>query len=390
MSGDGYVELGIVYEHTNRADAFPGLIAEAKAAGADEVSIRFLQALDHRRAGRFAEGAAALAVVPATLQPVHRAQLLGQFHDRLGDADAAFAAFGEMNRIAALDSSDPLGRAAAYRDLIRSHHALVTPRWFASWRQAARPLDRPSPVFLVGFPRSGTTLLDTMLLGHPRAVVLEEMGLIHKVEGAGGTTERLAELDAGEIDRLRQVYFEEVARYVELKPDSVLIDKNPMQLNKVPIIHRLFPDARFILALRHPCDVVLSCFITAFRLNNAMSNFLALETAAQTYALSFDYWERCREVIPIAVHAIRYEQVVADAEAELRPLFDYLGLDWRDEALDHQRIAAERGNVRTASYAQVTEQLYTRASGRWRRYAHQLEPIMPLLAPWAERYGYGI
>lgn len=385
---DAYVELAILYEHINRIEALAALIAEADAASVDTGAVQFLRALDHWRAGRFAEGAEALAAVPETMQPVHRAQFLGQLYDRLGNANAAFAAFGEMNRIAALDSTAPLARAESYRQQLRDDRALVTSDWYRSWSAPAPALGRPSPVFLVGFPRSGTTLLDTMLLGHPRAVVLEEVGLIVTVENAGGTIDRIAGMDAAEIGRLREVYFAEVAKHGELKPDSLLIDKNPMQLTKLPIIHRLFPDARIILALRHPCDTVLSCYITAFRLNNAMANFLTLETAAETYDLSFGYWEQCRATMPLDFHAIHYENMVADAGAELRPLFDFLGLDWREETLDHQRTAAERGNVRTASYAQVTEPLYKHASGRWRRYAPQLASVMTLLSPWIARFGY--
>lgn len=163
-----------------------------------------------------------------------------------------------------------------------------------------------------------------------------------------------------------------------------------MNMNKVPLIYRLFPDARFILALRHPCDVVLSCFIATFKLNNAMANFLDLDTAAQTYDLSFRYWETCRALLPIRVRTVRYEDVVADSGVTLRPVFDDLGLDWREDVLDHQKTAAARSSIRTASYAQVTEPIYARAVGRWKRYRAALEPVLPTLAPWVERFRYAL
>jgi hypothetical protein len=93
-------------------------------------------------------------------------------------------------------------------------------------------------------------------------------------------------------------------------------------------------------------------------------------------------------LFPIASHAVRYERLVEDPRAELQPLVTWLGLDWNDRLLAHEETAKERGRVKTASYAQIGEKLYTRASGRWRRYADQLAPVMPILAPWADRMGY--
>ena len=89
-----------------------------------------------------------------------------------------------------------------------------------------------------------------------------------------------------------------------LTPGKLLVDKNPLSLNALPLINRLFPDAKIILALRHPCDVVLSCYITwNFKLNDAMSNFLRLDTAAELYDLSFSYFEKARELIGLPVHS---------------------------------------------------------------------------------------
>jgi hypothetical protein len=102
------------------------------------------------------------------------------------------------------------------------------------------------------------------------------------------------------------------------------------------------------------------------------------------------YWHRAEEVFPLKVHRFRYENMIADRQGELAPLVEYLGLEWDDGLLDHRSAAAERGYVSTPSYAQVTEKLYTRASGRWQRYRRELEPVMPTLRPWVERLGYSV
>jgi hypothetical protein len=127
-----------------------------------------------------------------------------------------------------------------------------------------------------------------------------------------------------------------------------------------------------------------------FTLNFAMRSFTDLHEAAHTYDAVFRAWHRAGELFPIASHAVRYERLVEDPRAELQPLVTWLGLDWNDRLLAHEETAKERGRVKTASYAQIGEKLYTRASGRWRRYADQLAPVLPILAPWAERMGYDV
>jgi hypothetical protein len=92
--------------------------------------------------------------------------------------------------------------------------------------------------------------------------------------------------------------------------------------------------------------------------------------------------------MPMPTHTVVYENVVADRESELRKLFDFLGLDWHDAVLDHQKTALGRGRIKTASYAQVVEPIYTRSAGRWQKYRKHLEPVFPVLAPWIEKFGY--
>jgi hypothetical protein len=92
--------------------------------------------------------------------------------------------------------------------------------------------------------------------------------------------------------------------------------------------------------------------------------------------------------MPFPTHTVVYENVVADREAELRTLFGFLGLDWDDAVLDHQETAKKRERIKTASYAQVVEPIYTRSAGRWQHYRKHLEPILPVLQPWIEKFGY--
>jgi len=386
---DAWFGLGLMYEHSGRGEALAPLLGEAAAAGVDDPALRLLDAYRLRREGDLEGALEAAESAPPEVEAARRLHLLVELNDRLGRSDAAWAAAEAMNA-AASDETARSG-AAIYRDEVERIAATVTPAWATSWSPPAPPPDRPAPIFLVGFPRSGTTLLDTMLMGEERLLVLEERPLWNAVLEAA-PLDHLPTLGEEEIARLRQLYFDAVDSHAPggSAGKRIPVDKMPLNLARAPWLHRLFPDARFVLSLRHPADVVLSCLFTNFRLNYAMANFLDPGDAARTYDLVVTAWERSRAAFGLSVHALRYEDLIAGPDAVLRPLYAFLELPWREGAADHRVAARARGYVASASYAQVTEPLYRRAEGRWTRYRDRLEQVLPLLAPWAERYGYGV
>jgi tetratricopeptide (TPR) repeat protein len=383
-----WLELGIVLERANRLDRLGPLLAEARAHHVPADEIAYLEALVLREQGRIEEALALARRAPADVEPVRRALLIGKLADALGDSSAAFEAFAEANRIAAQEPAAVGADPEGYRRRVAAMTATVSPQWFAGWTKAAGGT-RAAPAFLVGFPRSGTTLLDTLLMGHPGVAVLEEEPILQHVDNALGGLERLADLDPGEVERLRGLYFAEVDRLVPDAGGRLVIDKLPLNLLALPLIHRLFPDSRILFAQRHPCDVVLSCFMQSFEINDAMANFLDLGQAARLYDLVLTFWERGREVLPAEVHVVRYEALVEDVEGEARAVLDFLGLPWDPAVLDHRRTAEARGTISTPSYSQVIRPIYREASGRWERYREHMAPVIPILAPWALRLGYG-
>lgn len=387
--GPSFVGLGAIYERTNREAELDPLAERASAAGVDDASRAYIDALRFKRAEEFGQALDALERSGEVVQADRRHQLRGIMLDRMGRPDEAFAEFAAMNAINLAAPSQPGEHARLFREALAADSALLTPEWVAGWTPAPSS-DRAAPVFLLGFPRSGTTLLDTMLMTAVDTLVLEEEDIVGDIERELGGMQALPGLDDAAIRAARARYFERVATLGNLGPDTTVIDKHPLHLNKVPMILRLFPDAKFVQALRHPCDVLLSCFITNFRTNAAMSNFLTLDTAAEFYDRSFDYWTMARDVFDMQVRTVVYERLVADQARELKPLFDWLDLPWQGEDFDHREAARARGVVRTASYAQVTEAVYTRAAGRWRRYEHHLAPVFPTLKPWAEGFGYSL
>ncbi|OAN66438.1 hypothetical protein A7X12_12280 [Sphingomonas sp. TDK1] len=384
---EALIMKGLLLEHRNREDELPALLESARANQTDPGAEAFLKALSCRREKRFAEGLEALSRVPASVEPIRTAQFAGQFYEGLGAFDKAFESFQRMNDLLAADPSEPLLRAAATRAALAADDQLLTTSWVNTWDPLPRVKTR-RVAFLVGFPRSGTTLLDTMLMGHPDVQVLEEQPPLRLAEEAAGGLAGLATMTDADADRLRDRYYENVDQLATCRPGALLVDKSPLHMLRLPLIRRLFPDAPVILALRHPCDVVLSCFITNFRLNNAMANFLTLETAAAFYASAFGYWSKAASLLPGPVYSIAYETMVEAPEETLRPLFQALELPWDASVLAHRDTARKRGVISTASYAQVTEPLYRRAVGRWQRYRRHLEPVLPTLRPWIQQLGY--
>ena len=388
--GPSYVGLGSLYERMNREDEVEPLFARAQANQADPQSAAYIEALIHKRSEDFDAAFDALERSGDVVVPGRKFHLRGVMLDRLKRHDEAFEAFLAMNAHWQEDPTQPRERAAMYRQAVASDTKLIQPDWLAQWSPPPPPDDWPAPTFLVGFPRSGTTLLDTMLMREPTALVLEEEPFLADLEQRCGGIAAFAGLDAQALSEGRDYYFSRVAELGEVTRSTFLVDKHPLHLNKVAVCQRFFPDARFILALRHPCDVLLSCFLTNFRINNAMANFLDLDDAAELYDLTFAHWENARRVFDMPVATVVYERLIEDTPRELRPLFDWLGLDWPGDELDHREAARARGVVHTASYAQVTEPIYKRAAGRWHRYAAHLEPVYDRLRPWAEKFGYSL
>jgi tetratricopeptide (TPR) repeat protein len=382
--------LAVVFELTNRTDELTRLVDEAQGRGASDNAVNFIRAMVHRRERRFAEGLEALAKVPEDLENARRCELLGQLQEGAGNNDEAFAAFTRMNQFQEADLTRPAEGAAAFRESLRMQLKTVDAAWVKGWRHEAERDERPSPVFLVGFPRSGTTLLDTMLMGHPDVEVLEEEPTLLEAAKRLQPFEHLPTASDDQIRAARDEYFRVAALQAPLAPGKLLVDKNPLSMTMVPIIRRLFPDARIILALRHPCDAVFSCFAANFDINDGMSNFHRLDTAAEFYDLSFTCFEKVRDLFELPVHTVVYEKVLENQERELRGLLGFLGLAWNDAVLDHQVTAKNRGRIKTASYAQVGQPIYSQSAGRWTNFRKHLEPVLPVLEPWVRKFGYSL
>jgi hypothetical protein len=325
---------------------------------------------------------------PPFVDPALRAELIGHSRDRLGDSAGAWNAFLDMNREDSKAITNAPERASRYRDELAKLTSTLTDTWAKRWTLARKP-KRP-PAFLIGFPRSGTTLVDTFLMGNPGVRVSEENPMLQSVSKAAGPLDQLPELDESVVERLRRHYFDEAAKLVPDIGNGRLVDKFPFGLVATPYIHRLFEGAPIIFAERHPCDVVLSCFLSRFEPTGASAAFVDLVDTARLYDGMMRFWSRCQELLPLNIHRVRYERLVEDASGELGPLARFLDLEWTDSMTDNCGTAEKRGFIKTPSYAQVAEPVYSRSVGRWQRYRTQMGEAIDILAPWADRLGYDL
>jgi hypothetical protein len=160
-------------------------------------------------------------------------------------------------------------------------------------------------------------------------------------------------------------------------------------LLRLPVIRRLFTNARIILAVRHPFDVLLSCFMQHFRAPDFALLCVDLPTLGDAYRRSFDFWYQQAELLRPAVHEIRYETLVENFDAEIRALTRFLGVEWSDAMLTPAQHAQAKGFISTPSYSQVIRPVNKKSVARWRHYARHLEPVGATVAPYLARWDYG-
>jgi hypothetical protein len=316
--------------------------------------------------------------------------LLGQLHDRLGNTGKVLPHLLEgKSRMA--QATDPDGsKRIRFLSKCNDARALLN-NPLVVYSQVNPPLVEEAPIFLIGFPRSGTTLLEQVLDSHPSLQTLDEKPMADIMERTFlgmAKNQTLADLSEEQIAALRHAYFNEAARHVERQPGTLLVDKLPLNIIRVPLLWRVFPEARFILAIRHPCDVILSCLMQNFGINDAMIGFTSLESSAEIYAHVMSSWHEYEKKLPLHWQRIRYEDLITDFESEIQNLLDFLGVGWNDAVLEHTQHAQQRGIINTPSYHQVTQPIYQHAKYRWKNYQNEFASAIKILQPFIERFGY--
>ncbi|HKD22414.1 MAG TPA: sulfotransferase [Rhizomicrobium sp.] len=350
---------------------------------------------------RFTDAEAKLSELLAgtAVLPANRPALITMLGDTLDGQKRYAEAFAtytrandELRRLHAADFGGGLGSEAA-RNLVVYFENEKPERWRAPDDGGAIEGAFEGHVFLLGFMRSGTTLLEQVLASNPEIVALEEKGLLAQpgdqyLSGLA-ELEDLANIDGENLAKARREYWQRVRGHLPESKSRIFVDKQPLNTTKLPLIAKLFPKARILFAVRDPRDVVFSCFRRHLNINATQYEFLSIESCARMYGLVMRLGEIGREKLPLNVLEHRYEAMVEDFDGRVRAVCDFIGVEWAEtmREFDKQTSVAD---LRSPSATQVRRPLYGEGIGQWRRYAEQLAPVLPILEPWVEKFGYPI
>jgi tetratricopeptide (TPR) repeat protein len=332
------------------------------------------------------------------LAPLEHAYANGLFgdildaEDRPAEAYAAYVACNEELQRLYADRFKAGPNALEYVRSMTRYFERASPE---SWKLAVPGPPHPSGarghVFLLGFPRSGTTLLEVILEGHPNVVSLEEkeslISSVHEFMQRPEDLERLPQASPAALEALRADYWRRVAGAGIDVAGKMFVDKYPLNTLKLPLIARLFPDAKILFACRDPRDIVLSCFRHRFRMNAPIYELLSIEGAARYYDAVMRLLVRLTSMMTLDVCLVRHEDLVTEFAREMKRICAFLALDWNPAMADFAVRTKDRA-VLTPSTAQLVRGLNTEGLGQWRRYRPQLAAVLPMLEPWVRRFYY--
>lgn len=394
------LRLAAMMERVNRLDEAEALLANASISDVDWREEQSVRATLAYRRGRMDEAVAlyrnALGTDAADITSADSMFALAKALDALGETDEAMRILANAHGIQLEHAGRLMPKLLAPdSNPLNIVDYPVAESDYRSWAPDSRaPSVEESPIFIVGFPRSGTTLLEQMLDAHPSIRSMDERAFLQNV------ITRMQEMDSflypddlgrlseAQLDELRQTYWNCVKDVIDLKPGERLLDKNPLNVLRLPIIHRIFPNARIILALRHPCDVLLSNYMQCFHAPTYQILCSTLERLATGYAKSMDFWTAHAKFFDAAILELRYEDLVEDMDSQIERIAAHLQLQDPAPLRNFQEHARSKGFISTPSYSQVVEPINRKGMGRWTRYRTWFEPVLPLVSAAMQRWGY--
>jgi tetratricopeptide (TPR) repeat protein len=322
--------------------------------------------------------------------------LLGDCLDAQDKVTEAFATYAACNRefasLYARQFGSPQNESVtAYLSRVIDYFGTADAN---AWKGKSRALPETGPVaghvFIIGFPCSGTTLLEEVLAAHPLVCATGERdGLgagVRKFLGDAEGLDRLSGLEWGNLQVFREMYWRELRELGLAFDGKVLVDQQPYNMVKLPLITKLFPEAKILSLTRDPRDVVFSCFRSRFRMNPANYELLTLEGAARLYDAVMRLTDIFRAKLPLTMLDIPYETLVQDFRNCMVAIYRYIGLNPEDAAWDSMNRAKNIA-VGGPGTTQIARGLNAEGVGAWKRYSDQIAPVLPLLKPWIDRFG---
>ena len=308
--------------------------------------------------------------------------------EKVKNYDEAFKCFEKSQLNLKYENTNP----KIFQDYINTYRKNIDKDDFLAKTKGTKII-KDSPVFLIGFPRSGTTLLDTILRSHPEIDVLEEKPLINSVEQIikskfKCSLDKLHQLTSKDLDYLRNHYLEILRNNCDNKNAKILIDKFPFQTVCLPLINLLFPNSKIIFTHRNPYDTVLSCFQQSFEPNNAMANFRSIESASIIYDLTMSIWLDYKEKLKINHVTSKYEDLIKDFDNHILKILNFLDVSWDENIKNYRNTAHDRGKINTPSSSQVIQPLYKSSIEKWKNYEKYFKNSNRYLDKWINYFKY--
>lgn len=392
-----WTNLAFSLESLNRLEEAEEAVERARKLDRRAVRAGLILGCIRRRQGRIDEAITLLEhSTEASLPPQYHAHALynlGQAREKAGRFTEAFDAFRQANDTVTENTSGAMEAAAKMRDGVRRLRQWLDASPRPPWSAESFDDGLADPVFFIGFPRSGTTLLEQILSAHPDVITTDEREFLSRSAPEldfdnPDYPANLATLSGERLLEIRRNYHRIAAEELGRELTGLtLVDKLPLNLTRIATINRLFPNAKVILGLRDPRDSCLSCYFQNFQINRSMANFLRPESTGAFYAEVMGSWLAAREKLEIAYTEVRYEDVVEDFERIARETIEFLGLPWNDELLEYRRHAQQRF-ISTPSYQQVVQPIYRSSTQRWRRFEEHTRTMVEPLSPFIEAFGY--
>ena len=393
-----YNNLFNLYDRSNQLEKYSKLLDKAQKVLAEKDLLNFYAGIHQYKKKNYKIAIDKLENLNLDesnfIQNINKYGVLAKCYDQIENFDKAFLNFKVNNNLVGKYHGKNINENI-YTKYVTQRIDFFKNFKINRWKQYSFEKELSNPIFLVGFPRSGTTLLDTIFRTNPDVEVIEEKPilknfLIKLEKETKNDLNQLDNLSQKYIEEMKHFYFQEREQYQKDKKAKIVIDKLPLNIIHIAEILRFFPNAKFIFALRHPYDSVLSCFMQQFELNPAMKNFLTLESSAHLYDLVMKLWEIYSKIFSINFHFIKYEDVVTNFEKTTQQIFKYLGLKWSDKTKNFYITAKDRIDISTPSYNQVTSPLYLKSINRWKNYEGQFKDIKKNLEKWVNKFNYKI
>jgi tetratricopeptide (TPR) repeat protein len=404
VSADTFVKLAELYERFRCLEEASELVERALRLDKNCALALLVRARLHRLSGSIEEAEKIVRSLVIKTDPeswsarIRGWYELGAILDKQERYDEAMSAYLEAKAMIRPNAGNFLASQELVHKRLKEVEKKISIERVQRWLDEGRLIEPKRRVALLcGHPRSGTTLLEQVLDSHPDIISAEETTLfLQEVSvplrrGFPNDAFMLTVIESASRDKVKQLredYFHSAELFLGSPvAGRLLIDKNPVLTSLVLAAVRVFPEIKFLTALRDPRDVVLSCFMQPLPINQVSAMFLSLEGAVKEYDSLMGFWRTAAPALRNSYLEVRYEEMVADLESVSRRVLEFLEVPWDARVLRFNEYARQK-LVRSPTYADVTKPIFKGAIGRWRNYQKHLEPHLEKLAPFVDAFGY--